>query len=173
MPSTIVIYRSTSGFTKKYAEWVAEECKADLFDARKISPDEMAKYEVVIFGGSLHAVGISGLKLIKNNQSRLGGKKVIVFAVGASPPRENVLTEVREHNFSPEMSKVNFFYLRGGFDYNKLDHINKFLMTLLKVRLAFKKTKSSDEIGMLAAYSKPIDCTRKDNIKTLVNCALS
>ncbi len=173
MSSTMVIYRSTSGFTKKYAEWIAEECKADLFDAKKVSPEKMAQYEVVIFGGSLHAVGISGLKLIKDNLSRLGGKKVIVFAVGASPPRENVLTEVRQRNFSPEMSEVQFFYLRGGFDFSKLDRINKFLMTLLKIRLAFKKTKTSDEIGMLAAYSKPIDCTRKDNIKALVNYVLS
>jgi menaquinone-dependent protoporphyrinogen IX oxidase len=173
MPSTIVIYRTTSGFTKKYAEWIADECKADLFDAKKISPDKITQYEVVIFGGSLHAVGISGLKLIKNNLSRLGGKKVIVFAVGASPPRENVLKEVRERNFSPEMNHIQFFYLRGGFDYGKLDRINKFLMILLKVRLAFKKTKTPDEIGMLAAYSKPIDCTRKDNIEALVTYALS
>jgi menaquinone-dependent protoporphyrinogen IX oxidase len=173
MPSTVVIYRSTSGFTKRYAEWIAEECKADLFDARTIGPDKMGQYEVVIFGGSLHAVGISGLKLIKNNLRRLGGKKIIVFAVGASPPRENVLTEVRDNNVSPEMSEVRFFYLRGGFDYSKLDRVNKVLMILLKIRLAFKKHKTSDEIGMLTAYSKPIDCTRKDNIKTLVSYALS
>jgi hypothetical protein len=91
----------------------------------------------------------------------------------ASPPRQNVLLEVREHNFSPEMRQVEFFYLRGGFDYSKLDRVNKFLMILLKIRLSFKKTKTSDEIGMLAAYSKPIDCTHKDNIKALVNYAIS
>ena len=36
MLRTVVIYRSTSGFTKRYAEWIAEELKADLFEARKI-----------------------------------------------------------------------------------------------------------------------------------------
>lgn len=173
MPKTVVIYRSTSGFTKKYAEWIAEECKADLFDSRQIRPEKMSEYDVVIFGGSLHAVGISGLNLIKNNLTRICGKKVIVFAVGASPPRENVLTEVKERNFSPEMGEIRFFYLRGGFDYNKLDKVNKFLMTLFRIRLAFKRTKTPDELGMLAAYSKPIDCTRKDNIKPLLNYALT
>ncbi len=29
---TAVIYRSKSGFVKKYAEWIAEETGADLFD---------------------------------------------------------------------------------------------------------------------------------------------
>jgi menaquinone-dependent protoporphyrinogen IX oxidase len=168
MPKTIVIYRSTSGFTKKYAEWIAQECQADLFDAKKIDADKLVEYDVVIFGGSLHVVGISGLNLIKNNMPRLSGKKVIVFAVGASPPRENVLAEVREHNFGKEMGGAELFYLRGGFDYSKLDWGNKVLMTLLKVRLKFKKNKTPDELGMLAAYAKPMDFTKKDNIKGIV-----
>ncbi|HSV50180.1 MAG TPA: flavodoxin domain-containing protein [Candidatus Acidoferrales bacterium] len=173
MPRTIVVYRSTSGFTKKYAEWIAQECQAELCDARKISPEKFSEYQVVIFGGSLHAVGISGLKLIRNNMALLKDKRVIVFAVGASPPRDNVHKEVREHNLGSEMADVEFFYLRGGFDYSKLDFGNKVLMTLFKVRLMFKKKRTPDEIGMLAAYSKPMDCTKKENIKSLVQFATS
>ncbi len=29
---TIVIYNSQTGFTKRYAEWIAGECGADCFD---------------------------------------------------------------------------------------------------------------------------------------------
>jgi flavodoxin len=57
MPKTVIVYHSTSGFTKKYAEWITEECKADLYDARKIDTEKIALYDVIIFGGSLHAVG--------------------------------------------------------------------------------------------------------------------
>jgi Flavodoxins len=171
MQSTVVVYRSTSGFTKKYAEWIAQECKADLFDAKKTNADKIAQYNVIIFGGSLHAVGINGLKLIKNHMSLFSGKKVIVFAVGASPPRENVLHEVKEHNFNAEMAGVELFYLQGGFNYSKLDTANKIVMALFWVRLKLLRKRTSDEKGMLAAYSKPLDCTRKENIKALVEYA--
>jgi menaquinone-dependent protoporphyrinogen IX oxidase len=171
MPKTAVIYRSTSGFTKRYAEWIAQELKADLFDSRKTNPDAIAKYDVIIFGGSLHAVGINGLKLIKNHMPLLNGKKVIVYAVGASPQRENVLQEVKEHNFNADMAGVALFYLQGGFNYSKLDFSNKVIMALFWVRLKLLRNRTSDEKGMMAAYSKPLDCTRKENIKPLIDYA--
>lgn len=170
----MVLYRSTSGFTKKYAQWIAEELHADLYDAKNFDAAKFADFQVIVFGGSLHAVGISGIKLIKENLIKLSDKKVIVFAVGASPPRENVLDEVKTNNFSVQQQEsISLFYLQGGFNYDKLDHINKFLMALFKIRLQLKKNLTSDEKGMLAAYSKPLDCTRKDNIKPIIEKAKS
>jgi hypothetical protein len=84
-------------------------------------------------------LGINGFKLIKNHMSKFKGKKVIVFAVGASPPRENVLQEVKTHNFGAEMTSLKLFYLQGGFDHNKLDLSNKMLMALFWVRLKILK----------------------------------
>ncbi len=60
-----------------------------------------------------------------------------------------------------QQEEIKFFYLRGGFDYNKLDFANKILMNLLKIKLRFKKNKTSDEKEMIAAYSKSIDFTKK------------
>ena len=54
---------------------------------------------MIIFGGSLHAVGINGIKLIKENLSLLADKKIIVFAVGASAPKEGIVDEIRKRNF--------------------------------------------------------------------------
>jgi len=42
---TVVVYKSISGFTKKYAEWIAEELDADLFRIEKIDIDILLKYE--------------------------------------------------------------------------------------------------------------------------------
>lgn len=174
MLQTVVIYRSTSGFTKRYAEWIAEELKADLFEARKIDGSKLADCDLIVFGGSLHAVGISGIKIIKENLTQLADKKVIVFAVGASPPKENITEEITTKNFSVDQQKnIKLFYLRGGFCFDKLDFTNKIVMTLFRVRLSLKKNRTPDEKGMLAAYSSPIDCTRKENIKAIVEYAQS
>jgi len=174
LSKTVVIYRSLSGFTKKYAEWIAEELKADIFSYKEITEEKLSDYRVIIFGGSLHAVGVNGIKIIKKNFHQLSDKKIIVFAVGASPPRKEVLDEVKNKNFSPEeQKKIQFYYLRGGFDYNKLDLKNKFLMKLLQIRLKLKRNKTPDEKGMLAAYSKPMDFTKKEKIKKIIDYARS
>ena len=176
MSKTLVLYQTTSGYTKKYAQWISEALAADLSESKDFNASKLTDYDLIIFGGSLHAVGISGVKVIKENLPQLTGKKLVVFAVGASPPRKNIPQEVINKNFTAEQQKnIRFFYLRGGFDYSKLDLPNKFLMTLMRVRLLLKKKekRTSDDIGMLAAFSKPIDCTRKENIACIIHYALS
>lgn len=166
---TVVIYKSKTGFTKIYAEWIAKELSADIFDVAKVDANILMTYDTVIYGGSLHAVGIIGVKFIKENLDKLKDKKVVVFATGASPWKEEAINEVRNKNFTPEQQKyIRFFYLRGGFDYSKLKSVDKVLMTLLKWKLKRKKDLSSNERDMLAAYDKPINFTRKDNIDEII-----
>ncbi len=166
---TVVVYKSISGFTKKYAEWIAQELRADLSEIKKSDIEILHKYDNIIYGGSLHAAGISGINIIKNNLKKLRDKNIIIFTTGASPPKENTISEVRDNNFSVEEQKqIKFYYFRGGFDFSKLNFINKILMTLFKWKIQLKRDKTSDEKGMLAAYSKPVDFTKKENIKELL-----
>jgi hypothetical protein len=168
MPQIVVVYRSISGFTKKYAQWIAEELNADLFDVKKVDAQKLAGYGLIVFGGSLHAVGINGLKLLRK-KVQLSARRVVVFAVGASPPKSGILEEIWGNNFSDEeKNNVKLFYLRGGFNYRNLDRPNKVIMALFRASLFFKRKKTPDEIGMLAAFSKLIDCTKKENITALV-----
>lgn len=171
--NVVVIYRSKSGFVKKYAEWIAEELEADLFDVSKVTLSKLKTYDTIVFGGSLHAVGINGLNVIMKNFDQLKSKKLVVFASGASPANEKAVKHVTSSNFSQDqMQHLKFFYLRGGFDYNKLPIFDKFLMRLLKMKILRKKNKgmqlSSDEIGMLASLEKPADFTKKENIQDLL-----
>jgi len=165
----LVTYKSKTGFTKKYAQWIAEELSADLYDYKKIKKEMLKDHDVIIYGGSLHAVGIEGIKLIKDNLDIIKGKKVIVFAVGATPYREETVKEIKRNNFTREqLGKIRFFYLRGGFNYNKLPFIDKVLMKLLQLKLKMKKNLTPDEKGMLNAYNKPVDFTRRENIEDII-----
>ncbi|HBL84339.1 MAG: flavodoxin [Clostridiales bacterium GWF2_38_85] len=167
---TVVIYKSKTGFVKKYAEWIAEELSADIFEASKVTSNKLTSYDTVIYGGGLYAVGINGVNLITQNLDKLDGKKVVVFATGASPFREEAVNEVRNKNFTPEQQKhIRFYYLRGGFDFSKLKPFDKVLMTLLKWNMKRKKELTPDERGMLAAYDRPIDFTRKKNIDEIIS----
>ena len=166
---TVVVYKSKSGFVKKYAEWIAAELAADLFEAGEVTVDTLAAYDTMIYGGGLYIIGINGVKLITENLDKLGGKKIVVFATGASPVREETITEVRDKNFTAEQQeRIRFFYLRGGFDFSKLRPIDKVLMTLMKWKLRRRKNPTPDERGMLAAYDKPMDFTNRKNIEELI-----
>jgi len=166
---TVVIYKSNTGFTKKYAEWIANELSADIFDVSKVTDKIFATYDTVIYGGSLHAVGINGVKFITQNLDKLNNKKIVVFATGASPARNETIDEVRTRNFAvDEQNRIKFFYLRGGFDYSKLRLYDKFLMTLLRWKLERKKKLTSDESGMLGSYNKQVDFTKKENIGQII-----
>jgi menaquinone-dependent protoporphyrinogen IX oxidase len=173
---TLVVYASVTGFTRRYAEWIAQDLQAETVPLKALDLRTLAAGDLVIFGGSLHAVGIAGLKQLRHKLGSLSARKVIVFATGASPSREGILQEVTEANFSPEeRAAVRFFYLRGGFDYSRLDLPNKLLMTLLKWKIQLKRPeqRNGDERGMLAAFARPADFTKREYVRDLVECARS
>ena len=164
----VVVYKSISGFTKKYAEWIAEALKADIFKQEEINMNRLLEYDIIIYGGSLHAVGITGVNIIRKNVRQLKNKNIIIFVTGASPFTEEIVDEIKQKNFKEEEQKyIKLFYFRGGFNFNKLNFTNKIIMTLFKWKLQSKRDKTPEEQGMLAAYSKPVDFTKKQNIKEL------
>lgn len=173
---TVVIYKSQTGFTETYARWIAEELEADIYPyakaSRELNVEKLRDYDVIIYGGSLHAVGISGADFIKSKLESLQGKTIIIFATGASPYREEVVTKVLNSNFSPEEQRlITFYYFRGGFDYTKLGFIDKLLMNLMKRSIRRKKEgdRTPDEKGMLAAFENPVDFTNKESIQEIID----
>lgn len=168
MKKTIVIYKTISGFTKKYAEMIGGELGSEVISLDKVSKGKLNDYEVIIYGGSLHAVGIVGIKEMKKMIKEVPDKKLVVFAVGASPQKEGLIEELRAHNFV-DYQPDNVFYLRGGFDFKKLDMINKIIMFIFVNILKLKSKKSSDDKGMIGAYKSPVDFTSRENITDLVN----
>lgn len=168
--NTVVIYKSKTGFVKKYAEWIAKAVSADIFEASQIPVSKMVEYDTIVYGGGLYAVGINGVKLITGNLDKLKDKKIAVFASGLTPPREEDLTKVKNMNFTEEQQKyIKFFYLRGGFDRKKLGVFDKLLMWMLVKKVKSNKEQKPDERGMLAAYDNPVDFTREKNIDQLVD----
>jgi menaquinone-dependent protoporphyrinogen IX oxidase len=63
----LVVYKLKTGFTKKHAEWIARELSADIYEYAKVNKKMLIDYDIVIYGGSLHALGIEGKKFITNN----------------------------------------------------------------------------------------------------------
>lgn len=71
-----------------------------------------------------------------------------------------------------QQKTIGCFYLRGGFDFDKLTAKDKVLMKMLKVKLQKTKERTEDEQGMLDAYDTPVDFSDKENIRPLIEFVL-
>ena len=173
MNNIVVVYESKYGSTKKYAQWIAEEAKADLFEKSKIDAKKLKEYDTIVYGGGLYASGIAGIPIITKNYENLKDKKIIVFTVGlASTDREEIFIPIIEKNFSKEMhNNINFFHLRGGIDYKRLGIIHKAMMGMLKTSIARKNPNelSDEDRELLDTYGKKVDFIDKDTILPLVS----
>ncbi len=164
---TIVAYRSKSGYTKKYAQWIAEELGCDIKENPELS--DISGYDTIIYGGGMYAGGFNGGKLITKNLDKLSGKKIALFAVGSNPGREHEMKVFWDRVLTAEQQKtIGYFYLRGGFDFDRLTASDKVLMKMLKVKLQKTKERTEDEQGMLDAYDTPVDFTDRKNIAELI-----
>lgn len=171
-----VIYKSKYGSTKKYAQWIAEEAKGDLFNDSQINGEKLKEYHTIVYGGGLYASGIEGISIITKNFNIIKDKKIIVFTVGlASTDKKEVFTPIIEKNFTKEMAdSIKFFHFRGGIDYKRLSLVHKAMMAMLKKIIAKKSEDklTEDDKQLLDTYGDKIDFTDKSTITPLVNYVL-
>ncbi len=171
MSKTLVIYKSKYGSTEKYAHWIAEDTRADIFKIGDVNLDTLLGYDVIVFCGGLYAGGLLGFSLIKKNYGKLLQKKIIVVAVGATQKKEAAIREVKANNLTREMQdSIPFFLLRGGLNYKRMNLLDKTLMYLLVKSLKAKKPDklNDDAKGMIATYGKVIDFTDRNAIAPIV-----
>lgn len=168
---TVVVYQSKTGFTKKYAEWIAQElgCLA-IPDSKEMK--ELSNYQTILYGGGIMAGKISGFESFKN-KVKLQEQKLIVFTTGATSDKAiEVIEQIKKNNLSEEeQKKIPFFYYEGGIDYEAMSFMNRFILKQLYKMLNKKKEKTAEEKGMEEAISKSFDHTDRIHICDLIKVA--
>lgn len=168
---TIVIYNSQTGFTKRYAQWIAEAAGADCLELSEAKKKNMDGYEAVIFGSWACAGGISKLGWFKGNLDRWAGKKLIVFCVGGSPMDSPEIQPALDRNFNgPEWDKVNIFYCPGGFNYEKMPAPSRLMMKLFIKTLKAKKGRTEADDQMIKMISSSYDISDRKYIEPIIKC---
>lgn len=168
---TIVIYNSQTGFTKRYAKWIAEATGADCFEFTNAKKKDMSGYEAIIFGGWACAGGITRLSWFKANIDNWTDKKLVVFCVGGSPADSPEIGPALKQNFKEqELKKVDVFYCPGGFNYEKMSVPSKFMMKMFIKALKAKKNKTEAEEEMIKMISSSYDISDKKYIKPILEC---
>lgn len=168
---SIVIYKSQTGFTKKYAEWISQESGAECMDIKRAKKIRLSDYDAVIYGGWCMAGSITKLDWFKKQISSLNTeeKKIIVFMVGASPADSPDIPIAMERIFSGEEWKgVKTFYCPGGLDYDKMNFFSRSAMKLLAKSLSSKEDASEKDRKMAELISHSYDISSKKYIEPIL-----
>jgi len=168
---TIVIYNSQTGFTRKYAEWIAEAASADCFALSEAKKRSLEEYDAVIFGGWACAGSISKLNRFKDHMAQWPGKKLIVFCVGGSPIENPEIEQFLKKNLEEKgLENADVFYCPGGFNYEKMSAASKLMMKMFIKMLKAKKDKTEAEEEMVKMISSSYDISDKKYIEPILEC---
>lgn len=166
---TIVIYNSQTGFTKRYAQWIAQKTNADCIEYGKAKNMNLDSYDAIVFGGWAVAGSISKLKWFKKNISRWSDKKLVAFCVGASPIENPEIELTLPKNFTDEELKVvRWFYCPGGLDYEKMPVTSKTMMKMFVKVLNSKKNKTEADMEQIKMMSSSYDISDIKYIEPII-----
>lgn len=164
-----VIYNSQTGFTKRYAEWIAEATGADCFELSVAKKKSLTEYEAIIYGSWACAGSISKISWLKGNIEKWTDKKLIAFCVGGSPIENPEIAIFLDKIFSEsERKRVKTFYCPGGFHYEKMSTSSKLMMKMFVKMLKAKKDKTEEEQEMIKMISSSYDISDKKYIEPIL-----
>ena len=152
----IVIYKSKTGFTRKYAEMIAEELACTIADYKTVTTETMSKYNTVVYGSRSHAGRIDGFKKTKELFDKSDSKRFVVFATGATPnDAGDVIKDFWSQNLSAdELENIPHFYMQSGLCYEKMSFLDKTMMKMVASMLKKKEDKNAQEKGFEQAIDR-------------------
>ncbi len=158
---TLIIYTSQTGFTKKYAEWLAEKTGGDLLelkDAQKKNDAFFNEYQAIVYGGWAMAGKVVKINWFLDKASSWKNKRLAVFCVGGSP-NDNPDTETFLKNMLTDEQKkyIRAFYCQGGFNYEKMNTASRIAIKMFVSALKKKKDQTDDEKTMIRMISDSYD----------------
>lgn len=169
MKKTLVVYQSKTGFTERYARWIADAVDADVLPVADVDLANLADYGIVVFGGPLFASRVSGLGKVQGWMEKLPKKTWVVFATGATPSDPAFVQSIEKVNFPAETPKpARFYYFLGGMDFEKMGWFNRFLIRLFG-RMSQKKRQSEQGAANTPPSKfKSFDLSNRSYIEPLV-----
>lgn len=163
----LVVYESQTGYTRKYAQWIAEETGSLAVSLKDCTPSMLEAADLLIFGGSIHGGIISGESRFSKLAAKAGKANPIYFGVGIRPATPRTLDLVKKNNFGSS-SAVSLFYFRGGYDKEKLSQGDRTMMMIYRTMLKRRRDLHPEDEEMLETLRYPCDYSGKDQIIPLL-----
>jgi len=152
MRKIAVVYKSKHGTTKQYAQWIAEETGADLFNADQCKGSDLSDYDTIVFGGWIRAGGVQGIEFLRKNMGTFCVKDVFAFVVGLNIDGIAARQECRDINFKKELEEVPCYFLRAAYNPSEITGGDKIIMGIMKKLMGDNNPELKDAIINGADY---------------------
>jgi len=127
----LIVYQSEYGSTRQYAEWIHRDIPSQMADAEKCRDLKFTKYDVIIFGGYIHAGRIVIAPLIVETWNAIQGKKVVLFTTSGTPPEHPNIGKIYSANLPLEIRKeIKYFPLHGRMLHKELSSYDESLVAV-------------------------------------------
>lgn len=164
MKSVLIVYKSETGFTEKYAKWLSSELSCDMIEFKDASFDKISNYDILIYGAGLYAGKINSFEEFKKIVP--SDKKLVLFATGATAiDDKDTIENAFDNNLSKEeQNEIPHFYAIAGLNYDKMSFKHKMMMKGLLMVLKKKDTSAYE------AICNSFDACDFKYLEELVNC---
>lgn len=168
--SILILYKSKTGFTKKYADMIAEETGGTAMDFKEGTPELLSSFDRVLLGSRMHAGQIDGLPKVRRLFLKSSVRLSALFVTGAMPITERkTIEEMWKNNLNrEELSFLPHFYLQSGLCYEKMNFTDKAMMKVFSFMLKRKNNKTPDEIGFAEAIAHSYDISSREYLGPLL-----
>lgn len=169
----IIIYGSCYGTAKLYAEALSEKTGIKAVSYDRISG--LDRYETIVYVGGLYAGGVRGMaktvkKILEDTCCRF-----IVVTVGLADPEDeknvrNIRASAGKQIPGGLRARTEFYHLRGGIDYGKLNLVHRTMMKLLyeQVKKQPVEQQDAETRAMIETYGKKADFIDLDRLDPIV-----
>ena len=169
---TLVIYTSQTGFTKRYAEWIAYRMSGDLIDlkdAQKKSAEYFEEYDAIVYGGWAMAGTVVKVKWFLEKAVNWKNKRLVVFCTGGSPiDNPDVDTMLQKVLTDEQREYIKAFYCQAGINYENMNTPSRLAMKMFVSALKKKKDATDDEKKMAEMISSSYDISDIKFIEPIV-----
>lgn len=163
MKKVLVLYKSKTGFSERYARWIAEDLQCDLANLADFNKDSLPQYALIVYGAGVYAGQILGIGKVKRWMEAFPDKTWVVFATGATPSREKYEEIIFQSNFRKgEVRPAHFYYLVAGINYEQMSLFDRLLMWFFTFLTSRKSGKSR------AAKQTSVDLSNRIYIEELL-----
>ena len=158
---TLIVYTSQTGYTKMYAEKLAERLQADCFTVEELKKKDDAffgTYDAIVYGGWAMAGKVVKSEWLLGKAPSWKDKKLAIFCVGATPVDSPLVEQAMAKVVPDELkSYVGVFYCPGGLNYDKMKLPSKMMMKAYASMLAKKKDQTEDDKKMAEMIAQSYD----------------
>ena len=169
MKRVLIVYKSKTGFTQRYACQLAEMLDCPAVPWEQIACQRLTEYDWIIFGTRAWAGTADGWSKAKKKLTQAGAA-LALFVTGATPQEDQeAIGRFWQDNLTVEEREcLPHFYLQSGLCYEKMGLVDRMMMKVA-VRLLPKKKQPDQPDAMRHVISHSFDISAKDYLKPLVD----